>query len=248
MESDHVRCRGRDDALRYLERISSRLGELNIASEIYVRGGSPAPVIVEIAAKAHAGFIAMIAQGRTTGERGLLGGTAERVLRLAPNGLLLVHASDDAPKGHPVRIERILVALEGTELSESILMYAMQLARWHASKLLLAGGRSFGNVKRAQTNRMEELCERLGHLGVQATYTWVEELRSSELLRLAEDKHVGMIALNSRRRNGFTRLLSGNVAEDIAREANVPVYLTCNRRLVKLSTDATSEAAEPALA
>lgn len=231
-ESDHDRGRDRDDALRYLQSVISKLGEDNIATEVWVKPGPPAPVVIDVARKSRSGLIALTTRGSTTVRRGLFGGTAEKILRMAPQSLLLVHASDETPES-PIKIKRILVPLDGSDLSESIVPTVAQLARWHESRLLLLYVRPFRSSREFNSERLQELCEQLEKSGVNATYAWAVGDASNEILAMAKRKKVGMIAMNSHGRSGFSRFLLGSVAEEVVHGADVPVYLTCRRKPLK---------------
>ncbi len=233
VEGDHIAGRQRDDARRYLDEVAERLALKNIKCATYVRSGRPASVIVKIAANAHADMIALTTRGSTTVTRGFFGGTAERILRRSPTAVFILHASQSAPG----TIGRILVPLDGTEVSESILSSAATLARLHESKLVLAYVRPYRAIQSLDTNRMERLCENLTLLGVPSTYTWAVGDPSPTLLRLARVRNIGMIAMNSARRNLVSRLIWGSVAQAVVRGADVPVFVTHYRQPMKLTTD-----------
>jgi nucleotide-binding universal stress UspA family protein len=234
-ESDHERARERDDALRYLEAVSERLAEKNLKSEVYVRSGAPAQVVVDLAKRLPASMIAMTTRGSTTVKRGLFGGTAEKILRLSPRAMFVMHASEDAPQP-PVKMRRILVPLDGSELSESVLPAVAQLARWHESKVLLVHAHPYKVLKQVDEERFETLCKVFEHRGVTATYIWAPGDPAEEILRMAQRKKPGLIAMNTHGRSGFSRFLLGSVAEEVVHGAQVPVFMTVNTKPVKLES------------
>lgn len=67
-----------------------------------------------------------------------------------------------------------------------------------------------------------------------------------QILHVAERKQVGMIAMNAHGRTGFMRFFLGGVSEEVLHGANAPVYLTCNRKPVKLVLAEPRAAEEPA--
>jgi nucleotide-binding universal stress UspA family protein len=233
-ESDHVRFRDRDDALRYLEGVMKRLSNDGVRAEIYVRSGNPAATVVDLARKVRAGMIAMTTRGKTTVKRGLFGGTAEKILRTSPQSLFILHASDTVPKSRPIPVKRILVPLDGSALSESILPDAVRLAQWHEARLILFYVRPYRTLKGPDQDRLAELCRSLKEQGVQATYAWAVGDAPNEILGLARRKRVGMIAMNSHGRGGFARFLLGSVAEEVIHGSDVPMYLTCHAKPVKV--------------
>ncbi len=234
-EGDHDQARLRDDALRYLEDVSKRFRDQNVLVEIYVRAGKAAEVVIDVARKAHAGLIALTTRGSTTVRRGLFGGTAEKIIRMSPQALFVMHASEDAPRP-PIKIKKILVPMDGSELSESILPTVSQLARWHEARLILGYVRPFRTLKDPQVARFDELCELLEKDGIKATHTWVVGDAATEILNLAQKKEAGLIAMNSHGRSGFTRFLLGSVTEEVVHGADVPVFLTVNRKPVPVES------------
>src|SRR5262249_46064558 len=92
-----------------------------------VEKGRPEDVIIQMGESDTAMLIAMATHGRSGLNRFLLGSVAEKVLRGAPNALLLVRASEARSDGE-ISFKSVVVPLDGSELAESILPMAGSLA------------------------------------------------------------------------------------------------------------------------
>jgi nucleotide-binding universal stress UspA family protein len=228
-ESEHARVRERNDSLRYLGEISKELNQEGFLSEVWVREGRPAETVMEVCRKARAGLVTITTRGATTVRRGLFGGTAEKILRMRPPALFIMHASEEEPRSSLVRLKKILVPLDGSPLSESVLSTAAELARGFESALLLATVRAPRSFREVETGGLDAICEKLQKAGIPATHTHASGDPATEIMRLAEKKKARMIVMNSHGRSGFSRFFMGSVSEEVVHGAGVPVYLTFHR-------------------
>ena len=87
-----------------------------------VRHGNAAEAIIESAAAEKETLIAMATHGRSGLDRWLLGSVAEKVLRAASNPTLAVRAKEENPTWEMATLKRIIVPLDGSELSRTILL------------------------------------------------------------------------------------------------------------------------------
>jgi nucleotide-binding universal stress UspA family protein len=229
-ESDHNRGKERNDALRYLESVAAGLGKNGLKSEIYVREGRPAQAIVETSRQSRSEVIMLTTRGKTSVRRGLFGGTAEKILRLAPRSLFITHGAE-APK----EVKTILVPVDGSELSEAVIPSAIKLARHHKSRLLflyVQPIRSFEDKR----PYLENLCKSVEWEGVQAQYRVANGDSAVKIADVARQKKVGLIAMNSHGRGGFVRFILGSVAEEVLHSVDAPIFMTCGPKPVAVST------------
>jgi nucleotide-binding universal stress UspA family protein len=71
---------------------------------------------------------------------------------------------------------------------------------------------------------LDERVERIGELGGSVAQTHIREGETAaEIVTLAEELEVGLIAIGSRGRGGLRRALMGNVADSVVRHAHCPV-------------------------
>src|SRR3970282_1262431 len=102
-----------------------------------VKSGEEAQVILAEADVGDADLIAMSTHGRSRLMRWVLGSVATKVLHGASRPLLLVRARDQADRP-PAVIDRILVPLDGAQLSLTLLPYVEALAGALPGRLLLS--------------------------------------------------------------------------------------------------------------
>ncbi len=142
-----------------------------------------------------------------------------------------------------VSYKRILVALDGSEGSEQVLPWVQGLALAEGACLVLLyvcpePTLQVVNERVVSFVDQEEAClrgEALGYLDrvaqrVEAAGVPVESVVSfghpgEEILRVAREVKADLIALATRGRSGWGRLLHGSVATWVFRRAGVPVLL-----------------------
>ena len=132
-EPDRAHQERRDAANAHLDRLRRGLKARGCeVSATLHEGDDPAQAIVEVAERERAGLVAMTTHGRTGPARWVRGSVAERVLRGCERPLFLVNpkAMADAPSSPgELRFERLLVPLDGSRRSASVLPLAISLAR-----------------------------------------------------------------------------------------------------------------------
>lgn len=187
-----------------------------------------------------ADLVAMATHGRGGLGRLLMGSVAEAVVRTAPVPVLLV-------RGRPVwgrgGIGRIVVPLDGSEVSEAVLPVVEALAGpfdlgihlVHAVEPLPAAARielPSGLEEESVKMRRAEAEARLAKI---AAVMDAKGLRTAWVVRVgapldvvtahAEEAGAGLIAMTTHGRTGLGRLLLGSVAERVLKTVRVPVLL-----------------------
>lgn len=130
--------------------------------------------------------------------------------------------------------ERVLVPLDGSGLAEQTLPYAEEVAAAFGSQVVLLGvwERGAGQRLRVFQGYLERMAARVERslklrLAPQAQVTAVVKKGSpaEEILRLAEEQDIGLIAMATHGRSGLSRWVLGSVAAKVARSSPVPVLL-----------------------
>lgn len=158
-------------------------------------------------------------------------------------------------------IETILVPLDGSALGERALPYALRLARAVGARLLLLHAvadldlLSRLEATRGITLHLERHLDALRRSGVAATSRVAHLLPASAILATLRDDHADLIVMATHGRGVLGRWVFGSVADDVIRQAGVPVVLVsaaCDRAwaedrplrvLVPLDGSSASEAA-----
>ncbi len=140
---------------------------------------------------------------------------------------------------------KILVALDGSELAERALPIAAELAQFHGAELMLlrvAEGeptlteKAVGYTWIGAPERMEkDSAESLAYLQQLATAMPQEDVRiefkvetgaaEAEIVRYAELEDVDLIVMSTHGRTGLPNLILGSVAKGVVAYAPCPVML-----------------------
>src|SRR5215469_13003349 len=135
---DTITEEGERRSLEYLKKIATTFPGGSVACT--VEKGRPEDVILEKAALDAGTLIAMATHGRSGLDRWLLGSVAEKVLRGASNPTLVVRAKKEKnPAWEMATLKRVVVPVDGSELSERILPHVEALAKHLDLEVTLLG-------------------------------------------------------------------------------------------------------------
>jgi nucleotide-binding universal stress UspA family protein len=204
--------------------------------------------ILDEAASVKADLIAVGTHGRSGFERLFLGSVTEKLLRKADCPVLTVppHNPNTVPAS-PGLFTRILCPIDFSECSKAALQYAMSMAQENDAELVvlyvvandlapLPGQSPDDGVDHTISVadffiRREEQVRRLLQGSVPETvrtYCRVETMTthgkpSTEILRLAHERHTDLIVIGVRGRNAAGLTVFGSTAQQVVRLATCPV-------------------------
>ncbi len=210
----------RKEAEEYLERMRSAI---RAPARWVVREGRPAETILSTAEEARATLIAMSTHGRTGASRWLFGSVAEEVLRSAPVPLLLTRSFPAAGAG-PIP-KRILVPIEPGDVSLKVLDPAIELATVFGAHIVLLHVMPDGPAYGDPVNQVREAFERFRTAGLTVEPVLRRGDAAEEILSVARDQKVELIAMATHGRTGVSRLVAGSVAEKVTRGSQAPILL-----------------------
>jgi nucleotide-binding universal stress UspA family protein len=228
-----------EEAETYLRGIAGGLEARRLPVTWKVWYDEPDRAIADAARFNAVDLVAMSTHGRGGLTRLLFGSVAESLVRRAPAPVLLVRGE---LSWQPGGLGKILVPLDGSDLSEAVLPVvaglagpfdlAIQLLRviepmpYAAPELSLARTEE---IVRLQEDDAEGYLAKVGMpleaKGCHVTRTIVRGLPVDAIVRAASEGGAGLIAMSTHGRSGFGRLLLGSVAERVLRAAPVPVLL-----------------------
>jgi nucleotide-binding universal stress UspA family protein len=205
--------------------------------------GSVAEKIAEYASRIQADMVLMTTHGHTGVNRMWLGSVADALVRHTTLPLLILHP---APGTHVPRdvtsIEHILVPLDGSELSTSILGPATDLASAVGARLTLLhvvsstaplGPRIFPllpadietALERAQ-EQLESVAEGLRAEGLDVgTQVEAHDAVGRAIAEIGERLGADLIALATHGYGGVKRALLGSVADKVLRSSPLPILM-----------------------
>jgi nucleotide-binding universal stress UspA family protein len=211
----------------YLNKAAQGLQNRGAVVDVHVLVGRPAPMIVDMAVQGGYSLILMCSKGKKGLSRLVLGSVTEEVLRRSPLPVLVVHPLGKS--GKKPRIKRIVVALDGSHRSASILPHVAPLAKATGSKLLFMTSvdpraKNDFPVEVVSKNLFRE--QKLMHRqGVKTELAIRYGDPAAEILAYSEVQDADMLALSTHGRSGFDRMLYGSVAESVLRNGELPMLV-----------------------
>ncbi len=130
----------------------------------------------------------------------------------------------------------VLVPLDGSELAEQALPLAELLAQQSGGKLRLLQAMPpivatpeaaipIEPILEQADDYLKRVAARLADTGVQATTSSRYGFPTDSILEAGADPGVGLIVMSTQGRTGLARAIMGSVAENVLRQAEVPVFL-----------------------
>ncbi|MCY4507178.1 MAG: universal stress protein [Acidobacteria bacterium] len=113
------------DAQAYLDQLADTIRSDGVTVETAVKDGDPADCILEEADKDAGTLIAMTTHGRSGVGRWLLGSVTDKIVRGGRHPMLVTRAQEGG--AHPVN--RVVLSLDGSELSEQAMPHAVEMAK-----------------------------------------------------------------------------------------------------------------------
>ena len=145
--------------------------------------------------------------------------------------------------------ERILVPLDGSPLAEEVLPYAKEMGRRFDAEVILLqvvstvpplwaieaapgvapGPDVLARQMQLEAHAAEEYLRRMATVwdvpGARVRWEVKHGVPADEIVRYAQEHAVSLIAMSTHGRTGLARLVLGSVADQVLRQAGVPVLL-----------------------
>lgn len=234
------------EAWRAVTSIQERYLSKGLTVWSQLRSGEPAAGILGYAGAYQPSLIAMYTHARSGVARLVRGSVAEQVLRHSPFPLFLAPPAIFAAgvEGH-----RILVPLDGSETSAAILPLVTEFAKLFNSEVILlhvwtsfpaepmaevAARTIFHSAEKEGEKILAPLVERLKGQGVRARSFVCYGYAADEILRVAGDEQVNLLAMSTHGRTGLARVMWGSVTEAVLRRCAIPLLV---RRSIELSSE-----------
>lgn len=239
---EDVLSRINSDAQAYLDEMAGTLRSDGVTVETVVKDGDPADCILEEADKDAGTLIAMSTHGRSGVGRWVLGSVTDKIVRGGRHPMLVTRAHEGG--AHPVN--RVVLSLDGSELSEQAQPHAVEMAKAlgvGVTVLRAVSLNPYGDAftEYAPINTTRDLA---GDLEADAqTYVAakVEEIQSaglsdvggsvvtgypaSVILDEVGDAGEKLVTMATHGRAGMARLLLGSVTDRVVRHSAGPVFV-----------------------
>jgi nucleotide-binding universal stress UspA family protein len=232
-------------ALRVKEAAEKRAAETGggeIKVDYKVLKGNPAEEIVNYAEKAKIDLIAMSTQGKSGIKRWALGNVADKVVRATQRQVFLVRARGAQPDVHCDRIGKVLVPVDGSKESESILKYVIYLASkfklevtlfhmWAAEKTWYARRAALATAERMRKSKLayvERLANILKNMGIEAKAIFKEVPlgnEAAEIIKLSKEGGFSLVVMASHGHSSVGHWVFGSNTNKVLYEGSSPLLL-----------------------
>jgi nucleotide-binding universal stress UspA family protein len=208
--------------------------------------------IVDYADKEKVSLIAMATHGRTGIKRWALGSTADKVVRAARCPVLLVRAHVAVPG--KIKLDKVLVPLDGSQLSETVLPHVESLADklrcqvillhvvvppYHIYPVAEMAGYYSGSAiirvpytdeelkpqKEGAEEYLQKVTAKLAQMGIAASHKMRVGPAADEIIEVADELEVDLVVMSTCGESGFTRWEHGSVATKVLHAGNTPLLL-----------------------
>jgi len=224
----------------YIRNVAQKLNTLGAQVEYKIESGSIADVTAEQIGPEQIDLVVTSTAGESGTKHWGRGGVSRKLVQRISTPILLVQDIENE-LAVASSIKRILVALDGSIVSENTLPYARNLAKIFGAEIILTSVPAVPEVEkyRAPTKFIEELqmkananmskflqavADTLRGEGYQVRMIVTGSLPARTIVSVAEQEDVDLIMLTSRGR-GKLEFLVGSVAQRVVEHTNKPVFM-----------------------
>jgi nucleotide-binding universal stress UspA family protein len=243
LDLDAYAARHREEALAHLEDLAGRIGAEGVTVHATVVEGRVVDAIAEHAEAVGADAIVMTTHGRSGANRMWLGSVADGLVRHTTVPILLVHPDeDDDTRVDAEAIQRVMVALDGSDLAESVLEPAAALVDATGGRLILGHVLTTGlllggdllpllpddavRVREEAEAYLEDVAERLRADGRSVEIKLMESGSAGAAIpAMAQDARADLVALATHGHGGLRRMMLGSVADKVLRSSPLPLLV-----------------------
>ncbi len=243
-----LRAAHRQEARLYLEEVVRRLGDAGAGSihcDVVEEKDSITESIIADVANTGVDLVVLTSHGRGTVRRVWLGSIADKLVRSLPVPVLLVRPQEPASPldlRHEVVLKHLLLPLDGSSQAERILEPALALGKAMGTDFTLVralqpawsilhptwhGAQKVDEQQRLRAEAyLETVANRLRSDGATVqTHIHFAEQPAAAILEEAALVGADLIALETRGRGSWSRLLLGSVPDKVVRGSSIPVLL-----------------------
>jgi len=230
--------REREAHLRY---VAEQLQDEGVNVDYEVRPGFIAEATRALVEEKQIDLVITTTRGKSGSQHWLSGGVSRKLFNVISIPILLVQNNEDGVEPIP-KMERILVALDGSILSERVLPFAHALAAAFNSELILVTVPAVPEIVNyrapaevVESIRGEAEVNMRKFLGAVARSLKGDELNvrtivtgsmpARTIVGVADDEGVDLIMLTSRGRGGLDLLMTGSVAQRVVQSTQKPVFM-----------------------
>jgi len=229
------------DIETYLHNLANQMAQEHIKVNYAIRTGSTSSVTEEYLRHNPADLVITSTRGMSGEHHWLTGGLSQRLIQQIEKPVLLVQCNGHL-ENPPTGISRILVSLDGSIFSESVLPYARALAKSFGSELILLTVPQVPEVEdyRAAPDVIESIrlkaednmcnflgavARDLGNEGINVRPIVTGSIPTSTIVNVASSEQADMVMLTSRGRGGIGLVMMGSVAQHVIQNTDLMVFM-----------------------
>jgi nucleotide-binding universal stress UspA family protein len=227
----------------YIHGKTLELREAGVTADSKVAFGPAANAIYDEAQERKVDFIAMTTHGRSGVKRFVVGSVADKLLHTAAPLLVLRPGGEAGGELTPAGIRKILVPLDGSDMSRSAIPYAEEMAtRFNASLIfcLVVTTDWIAYSGMEAPVLYQDVLEDMKANAKANTEEAADESRArsytvecfvgiggpaDEIQRIATEQGADMIVMSTHGRSGPSRWVMGSTADTLVRRAHLPCLL-----------------------
>jgi len=249
----------RRDREVYLRGVAEDLIQQGFSVDYFIRPGHISDAAQQLIREDGIDLVVTTTTGKSGTQHWIQGGVSRKLLQKICIPVLLVHDTDEENGAVP-KIDRILVALDGSINSERVLPYARVLAKAYGSELILMTVPAVPEVKNyraaaevVETIRakaevdmrkfLEAVARSLRDDGINVRILVTGSIPATTIVQVSEDEDTDMIMLTSRGRGGMDLVMMGSVAQRVVQFTPDPIFMM--PILVESGLDESDEQAVP---
>ena len=253
---------GEQSALKELKKVAVECGVASATCDV-LSGAPPFDEICRLAQTIPADLVVMPTHGRTGLKHVFLGSTAERIVQHSSCPVLVTRGSAlQANNGSRFRIKTILAPVDFSSCSREGLRYAIAFANEFGAKIILLHATYLGYIyscegtaiydipglqkaaSLAAERRMRNLVRSLNFGAVKFETAFTDGSPVVDICAYAKNHDVDLIITSTHGFTGFTHVLIGSIAEQVARHAPCSVLVVPSHPRVRAANLAKSAGAK----
>lgn len=224
--------KGEASGRTHAEEIQNGLVRENWTAHHETRMGDAVSEIVKYAILWKATLVLMSTHGRTGLERIRQDSVTEQVVRQSPCPVFILHTGRPEPADLRTDglFERILVPLDGTETSASILKCVERFAATHDSEVIIFHDEMDSSMpeedRAAVKAKLQDQSVALANTGLKVTLDLSTYRRPiAEILNRIDELNINLVSMATHGESGSRRPLDESVTAEVIRHANCPLLV-----------------------
>lgn len=225
----------------YLKSVIAELQSQGFSADYTIRPGFLADATQALIEENGIDLVITTTRGKSGVQHWLTGGVSAKLVGRIDRPVLLVKALDDGGEVQP-EVKRIIVALDGSIYSESVLPYARAFGKAFGCELILMSVPAIPEVEnyraaadvvetiraKAVANMqkfLEAVARSLRKEGLEVRTLVTGSMPARSIVEVAEQEGADMIMITSRGRGGLALLLMGSVAQRVVQSTKAAVFM-----------------------